>query len=138
MNSIKPLYTYLDELDFESKTAQHAKYFGLDIMVYRQFVFGFLQKLYERIVDESAQPESKPLTLDELLRMKGEPVWVSDIDPFSQDKCSCWAIVGDAEEAGIELYDKFCDKNYIDFGASELYGKTWLAYRAKPKEVEHE
>lgn len=81
-----------------------------------------------------AKPENKPLTLDELLRMKGEPVWVSDIDPFSQDKCSCWAIVGDAEEAGIELYDKFCDKNYIDFGASELYGKTWLAYRAKPKE----
>lgn len=75
MNSIKPLYTYLDELDFESKTAQHAKYFGLDIMVYRQFVFGFLQKLYERIADESAQPETKPLTLDELGQMDGEPVY---------------------------------------------------------------
>ena len=82
MNSIKPLYTYLDELGFESKTAQHAKYFGLDIMVYRQFVFGFLQKLYERIADESAQPENKPLALDELRGMDGELVWVVILTRF--------------------------------------------------------
>ena len=133
MNSIKPLYTYLDELDFESKTAQHAKYFGLDIMVYRQFVFGFLQKLYERIADESAQPENKPLALDELRQMDGEPVWVVTLDGTDEPR---WEIVVSAGEHGIDLICVLNGVETRDYADFDLYNDTWLAYRNKPVKEE--
>ena len=129
MNSIKPLYTYLDELDFESKTAQHAKYFGLDIMVYRQFVFGFLQKLYERIADESAQPSEKPLTLDELRQMDGEPVWVQELPPYTTAGYKVLAA------PAVNEYGDICFDGG-DCYAPYDYGKTWLAYRTKPERSE--
>ena len=69
----------------------------------------------------------KKLTLDELRQMDGEPVWVEltavndgywDIHLHTDDD------TGDYESLlRIPLKNRY-------------YGKTWLAYRSKPKEEE--
>lgn len=72
-----------------------------------------------------AAPENKALTLDELREMDGEPVWVSVEDGAYGE----WTIVAIGTNTRLlkavglnEAYDE-CN-----------YGKTWLAYRRKPKE----
>ena len=64
----------------------------------------------------------EPLTLDELRKMDGEPVWVQSpgIPEYGR-----WAIVEGAGENCLFLHDDFTCHDY---------GKTWLAYRHK-KEV---
>lgn len=63
-----------------------------------------------------------PLTLDELLMMDGEPVWVQSpgIPEYGR-----WAIVEGAGENCLFLHDDFTCHDY---------GKSWLAYRQKPEE----
>ena len=63
-----------------------------------------------------------PLTLDELRKMDGEPVWVQSPGVPEYGR---WAIVEGVGENCLFLHD--------DFTCHE-YGKTWLAYRHK-KEV---
>lgn len=80
-----------------------------------------------------SRPENKPLTLDELRQMDGEPVWVEHL------KSSC--SVG---QPGEWLILKVCtptrERPYIDFKDTALcalyYGKGWLAYRHKPERSE--
>ena len=94
-----------------------------------------------RTADESIEawnrryePPNEPLTLDGLKQMEGEPVYIEDIE--NNGETSCWAIVGKYDADGIDLIDKYCDKNYVDYGSFNLYGKTWLAYRRKPERKE--
>lgn len=63
--------------------------------------------------------KNEPLTLDELREMDGEPVWVVCL---TDTDLSCW---GFHDEDGVCGY---C-ANFSD----DDYGKTWLAYRRKPK-----
>ena len=71
------------------------------------------------------EPESnQPLTLDELRQMDGEPVYIAENTEY-------WAVVNGFDERGIYLLSH---GNPYDYGYFELYGKTWLAYRHKPKE----
>lgn len=58
--------------------------------------------------------ESKPLTLDELRHMDGEPVWIVWLDGRINSK---WWIVGNYDWHMMEFDDDY-----------ERYGKTWLAY----------
>ena len=64
----------------------------------------------------------EPLTLDELRKMDGEPVWVQS--PGVQEY-GRWAIVEGVGENCLFLHDDFTCHDY---------GKTWLAYRQKPEE----
>ena len=66
--------------------------------------------------------ENQPLTLDELRKMDGEPVWVQSPGVPEYGR---WAIVEGVGENCLFLHD--------DFTCHE-YGKTWLAYRQKPEE----
>ena len=68
--------------------------------------------------------ENQPLTLDELRKMDGEPVWVQSPGVPEYGR---WAIVEGVGENCLFLHD--------DFTCHE-YGKTWLAYRQKPEEVQ--
>ena len=68
----------------------------------------------------------EPLTLDELREMDGEPVWVQSPGVPEYGR---WAIVEGVGENCLFLHD--------DFTCHE-YGKTWLAYRQKPEEGNHE
>lgn len=83
------------------------------------------------IREKAEREDPKPLTLEELRQMDGEPVWVK---PRNADR-------GEGEWCVICLY-----YNKLDFDASipgvesywypsNEYGKTWSAYRHKPKEV---
>ena len=71
---------------------------------------------------QKGQERNAPLTLDELRKMDGEPVWVQSPGVPEYGR---WAIVEGVGENCLFLHD--------DFTCHE-YGKTWLAYRQKPEE----
>ena len=71
---------------------------------------------------EIKQERNTPLTLDELRQMDGEPVWVQSPGVPEYGR---WAIVEGVGENCLFLHDDFTCHDY---------GKTWLAYRKKPKE----
>ena len=68
------------------------------------------------------QQENKPLTLEELRGMRGEPVYVV------KGKCQWWDIVDFT--AGGWLYLRIANKTDL---ALDDYGTKWLAYRRKPE-----
>ena len=65
--------------------------------------------------------DPKPLTLEELRQMNGEPVWFDGFEwrisygVFDYDGCLCLA-------TGLDSWIPLCG-----------YGETWFAYRNKPK-----
>ena len=67
---------------------------------------------------------NKTLTMDELRRMEGQPVYIVENTEY-------WAIVNSFDQAGVYLLSY---GNPDDYGYFGLYGKTWLAYRQKPEE----
>ena len=69
---------------------------------------------------------NEPLTLDELRKMDGEPVWVQSPGVPEYGR---WAIVEGVGENCLFLHDDFTCHDY---------GKTWMAYRQKPEEDKHE
>ena len=75
-----------------------------------------------------ATKKVEPLTLDELRRMDGEPVYIVENTEY-------WAIVNSFDQAGVYLLSY---GNPDDYGYFGLYGKTWLAYCQKPEEDDHE
>ena len=66
-----------------------------------------------------------PLTLEELWKMDGEPVWVQSPGVPEYGR---WAIVEGVGENCLFLRDDFTCHDY---------GKTWLAYRQKPEEEDN-
>ena len=66
-------------------------------------------------------PPNDPLTLEELREMDGEPVWICD--PDGSD--GMWALV--------DLEYELCRTAKGGIAIFDTYGKTWLAYRRKPK-----
>ena len=63
---------------------------------------------------ETVANHNEPLTLDELRKMDGEPVWLVN------QNGGRWAIM-----SGVYLWNSRKNADY---------GKTWLAYRQKPEE----
>ena len=68
------------------------------------------------------QQENKPLTLEELRGMRGEPVYVV------KGKCQWWDIVNFT--AGGWLYLRIANKTDL---VLDDYGTKWFAYRRKPE-----
>ena len=75
---------------------------------------------------EAVTNRNEPLTLDELRKMDGEPVWVQSPGVPEYGR---WAIVEGVGENCLFLHDDFTCHDY---------GKTWLAYRQKPEEDDHD
>lgn len=75
--------------------------------------------------EQEERENTKPLTLDELRQMDGEPVWIERCSSDSQDDKE-WALVFDA--------GGFCRTSVGNIAFFALYGIGWLAYRSKPKE----
>lgn len=67
-----------------------------------------------------AVPPDPPLTLDELRKMDGEPVWAYDLTLKS---LSGWGLVCEHVVEGKSRIYSFLS-----------YGDKWLAYRRKPEE----
>ena len=72
-----------------------------------------------------AAPENKALTLEELRKMDGEPVWVKEIDGTG---CGEWTIIDIGAQTEM-LKALSPDTGYKEYN----YGKTWLAYARKPE-----
>ena len=70
---------------------------------------------------------NSPLTLDDLRRMDGEPVWVVVLD-FSAE----WRILECVDTRSKDKAVLFRDGSHEPLTE---YGKEWLAYRHKPKEA---
>lgn len=68
------------------------------------------------------QQSNKPLTLEELRGMRGEPVYIT------KGKCQWWDIVDFI--AGGWLYLRIANKTDL---AIDGYSNGWLAYRRKPE-----
>lgn len=73
-----------------------------------------------------AQPSEKPLTLDELRGMDGEPVYVIRV---SGAKIKMW-VIACPNEYGL-TQDRNAESQLM---AWSTYGRVWLAFRSKPKE----
>lgn len=79
----------------------------------------------------------KPLTIEELRQMDGEPVWVTDpSEPAVSAYCTIDVCVRFKED---RVNDKYSEAMIPGDGFSyyqfDKYGKTWIAYRHKPKEA---
>ena len=74
-------------------------------------------------------PSNDPLTLEELRKMDGEPVWVVPLNDFEILPAN-YLVNAYAEQIVVDKFGA-----YLDF---EDYGKTWQAYRRRPvgKEME--
>ena len=70
----------------------------------------------------------EPLTLEELRRIEGQPVYIVENTEY-------WAIVNSFDQAGVYLLSY---GNPDDYGYFGFYGKTWLAYRQKPEEDDND
>ena len=72
---------------------------------------------------------NEPLTLDELRKMDGEPVWVVCLKPERYYEPPIgWRII---EKSIVDTFGVWNDSSCL---AERDYGKTWLAYRQKPEE----
>ena len=74
--------------------------------------------------EKAAREDPRPLTYAELKQMEGVPVWIVWPDNRIEAK---WWLPGSLEW-GVMEFDDFIMERY--------YGKTWIAYRHKPKEVQ--
>ena len=83
---------------------------------------------------KQGQERNAPLTLDELRKMGGEPVFVVT------DRLKEWCLVhshnsDDVIGGGIIMTRRTAEKRTYQYAC---YGKTWLAYRQKPEEDDHD
>lgn len=81
--------------------------------------------------EQEERENPKPLTLDELRKMDGEPVFIVDLVHKSEPNVSdLWG--------GWIVFTKHNQNGFIPRGGGFFsnygYGKSWLAYRNKPKE----
>lgn len=79
-----------------------------------------LQAAIDELTRRTA-PENKPLTLEQLRQMEGQPIWVEQKDTYY--KCG-WALVTSGK-------DIIASNGECNFEKAN-YGKTWLAYARKP------
>ena len=85
------------------------------------------------IIDWVGADINEPLTLDELLKMDGEPVYVVPVNKFSELGKWCVLSVDDSDDYSCALVPG------IDCWAwrFEAYGETWFAYRRPPEGEEN-
>lgn len=77
-----------------------------------------------------AEPENKPLTVEQLKNMPGEVVWVVLLNIAKPVSCE---IITEICKDGIRTVSA----NGNDYASFGLYGKTWLAYARKPEGSEN-
>lgn len=77
---------------------------------------------------------NRPLTLAELRKMCGEPVWVHIIDASNiADPLDAFDGWGMCRKSWVRIWDESrADLITIDYDFEE-YGKEWIAYRRPPR-----
>ena len=88
---------------------------------------GEAQEYHKRCLDallSKLEKKNAPLTLDELLKMDGEPVYCVEITGREE-----WLFRRDGGFA--DMYGEFTSDDFMSW---DNYGKLWWCYRQKPKE----
>ena len=114
-------------------SAEYQKYLGMQIAM-REVLEYFAKfeledtalRQQETVTNRNGLNE--PLTLDELRKMDGEPVWVE----FQDGSGGCWGLV----HITVFTHIVFANGHFCTVG-KPYYGKTWIAYRHKPEEDDH-
>ncbi len=83
--------------------------------------------------EKAEREDPKPLTFVELLQMDDVPFYVRMVDPLDETEWNPHyypAIYDNVGDVDVAIW---CgsERDYLPF---DEYGKTWLAYRHKPKE----
>ncbi|WP_085833861.1 hypothetical protein [Clostridium merdae] len=113
----------------ENGTMQANKTFLLAIQNY----MCELLRVRREMDNRSAAPENKPLTLEQLRQMEGEPVWTVTRGLESSGR---WELIefSKCDFKGREVITLAnIDEGQYD-GFADTYGKTWLAYARKPEQ----
>ena len=110
-------------------SAEYQKYLGMQIAMREVLEYFAKFELRDTAIRQQEAVTNRnglnePLTLDELRQMDGEPVWVQSPGVPEYGR---WAIVEGVGENCLFLHDDFTCHDY---------GKTWMAYRQKPEEVQ--
>lgn len=106
---------------------------GYDAWVDKQAIYQMVADALREKLEREDQP--KILTLDELRKMDGQPVWVEDL---LIPKCSGWHFMQRFGETILILEPKFYPTtdgmvpHYDTLDVTENYGKTWVAYDRQP------
>ena len=75
----------------------------------------------------------KPLTLDELRQMDGEPVWLHTFSSIQKKtNISQWVILESIGNSNAVFLKGGCNSRITKWFCN--YGTTWLVYRYKPKD----
>lgn len=85
--------------------------------------------------EKAEREDPKPLTLEEVKNADG-PLWIAQLVTRGIECDPDWAILTDSGVPGafyVWWFGSECEETarHVD------YGKTWIAYRHKPKEVLH-
>lgn len=100
-------------------------------------------KKIDELLAEKVAPENKPLTLEQLRQMDGEPVYIvvdgrPDLNAWHMVRRTDVGIIAiGAAAQTIYNYDGkliFEGGTYYDIEHGNLYGKTWLAYARKSEQ----
>lgn len=79
---------------------------------------------------ESDAVKNEPLTMDELRKMNGEPIWIDTGEmSLGEQICGSWEIFTHCEN------DTYYFTRRLRGFLGKDYGVTWIAYRSKPKEM---
>lgn len=109
-----------------------------------QFSIGYCEyDEFIKALNRRPAPENKPLTLEQLRQMDGEPVYITvcgrpDLDAWHMVRRTNLGVIAiGAAAQTIYSYDgklTFEGGTYYNIEHGILYGKTWLAYARKPEQ----
>lgn len=83
-----------------------------------------------------AVPENKPLSLEQIRQMDGEPVWISEQKNGGQDTREQWQqFAYEESEYGLMAFWEFGSEVENTYDTAD-YDKNWLAFAHKPEGAE--
>ena len=96
--------------------------------LHNAFDCGYRSALRQQEHFREVTKKVEPLTLDELRKMDGEPVYCVEITGREE-----WLFRRDGGFA--DMYGEFTSDDFMVF---DNYGKLWWCYRQKPEEDDHD
>lgn len=87
----------------------------------------------DKVRHKKEQERNDPITLDDLRKMDGEPVWIVEYPDWGH-----WELSADAEDYVTDREPSFYGMKPNDpAGRYGLHKLGWLAYRQKPEDDDH-
>ncbi len=114
----------MTEKEIYKEAIAHFEY-GIKHDIYSESVASYVKAAVTALRAQREVEKDDPLTLDELRKLDGEPVWLMSLGEDFEDG---WYIITKADR--IQLH---CLQLYVMLYYTH-YGTTWIAYRHKPKE----